>query len=356
MKIAITADNHLTTMSKNPERFQALADIFRQCGEHQVQLLIIAGDLFDQSLANYTDFEELYRKSRPDDLATIIIPGNHDHMLRKEALAGEGLTVYSEPTLRPLNDSRQLLLLPYRNHQSMGEGIAPFADSLLHQRWILVSHGDWSTSVNTHDPYERGVYMPLTRPDIKLYQPELVFLGHIHCAQNTGIIYYPGSPCPLNITETGPREFLILDTHKGEVTSHLVNSSLVYYDESFLIIPGTNELEFLQDEIHKRIHAWNLPDGWEDRVQVRIRVYGSSSTSRNEIKGLIERSFAPYKLYKDQAPALDQLIFSLDEDKAEIAIQIQGWIEALEWDAGPDKPDKTFILQEALKIIYQART
>ncbi|HDN05157.1 MAG TPA: hypothetical protein ENF27_04400 [Chloroflexi bacterium] len=149
---------------------------------------------------------------------------------------------------------------------------------------------------------------------------------------------------------------MILDTHKGEVTSHLVNSSLVYYDESFLIIPGTNELEFLQDEIHKRIHAWNLPDGWEDRVQVRIRVYGSSSTSRNEIKGLIERSFAPYKLYKDQAPALDQLIFSLDEDKAEIAIQIQGWIEALEWDAGPDKPDKTFILQEALKIIYQART
>ena len=353
MKIAITADTHLTTMAKNPQRFQALADIYRQCGERQVQLLIIAGDLFDQSMANYADFEELYRKSRPEDLTTIIIPGNHDHLLQKDALAGEGLSVYSEPTLRPLNDSRQLLFLPYRDHQSMGEGIAPFADSLLNQRWILVSHGDWSSSVNTLDPYERGVYMPLTRPDIKLYQPELVFLGHIHCAQNDGIVYYPGSPCPLNITETGTREFIILDTQRGEVTSHLVNSPLVYFDESFLIIPGSNELEWLQDEIQKRINSWNLPAGWEDRVQVRVRVYGSASTSRDEIKGLIESSFAPYKFYKDQPPALDQLIFSLDEDKAEIASQIQEWVKDLEWDAGPDKPDKTQILQEALKIIYQ---
>lgn len=356
MKIAITADTHLTTMAKNPQRFQALADIYRQCGERQVQLLIIAGDLFDQSMANYADFEELYLKSRPDDLTTIIIPGNHDHMLQKDALAGEGLFVYSEPTLRPLNDSRQLLFLPYQNHQSMGEGIAPFADSLLHQRWILVSHGDWSSSVNTLDPYERGVYMPLTRPDIKLYQPELVFLGHIHCAQNDGIVYYPGSPCPLDITETGTREFIILDTQRGEVSSHLVNSPLVYFDESFLIIPGSNELEWLQDEIHKRINTWNLPAGWEDRVQVRVQVYGSASTSRDEIKGVIERNFAPYKFYKDQPPALDQLIFSLDEDKAEIASQIQEWVQALEWDPGPDKPNKTQILQEALKIIYQARS
>lgn len=355
MKIAITADNHLTTIAKNPQRFQALADIYRQCGERQVQLLIIAGDLFDQSMPNYADFEDLYRKFRPEDLTTIIIPGNHDHMLQKEALAGEGLFVYSEPTLRPLNDSRQLLFLPYRDHQSMGEGIAPFADSLISQRWILVSHGDWSSSVNTIDPYERGIYMPLTHPDLKLYQPELVFLGHIHRPQNNGIVYYPGSPCPVDITEIGTREFIILDTQKGEVTSHLVDSPLIYFNESFLIIPGINELERLQDEIQRRIIAWNLPAGWEDRVQVRVQVYGSASTSRDEIISLVENSFASYNFYQDQPPALDQLVFSLDEDKAEIASQVQKWVSALAWEASPDEPDKSQILQEALKIIYQAR-
>lgn len=355
MKIAITADTHLTTLAKDPQRFQALADIYRQCGERQVQLLIIAGDLFDQSMPNYADFEELYRRSRPDDLTTIILPGNHDARLQEEALAGEGLFVYSQPTLRPLNDSRQLLFLPYRDQQSMGEGIAPFADSLRHLRWILISHGDWSSSLNTPDPYERGIYMPLTRPDIKRYQPELVFLGHIHCAQNDGIVYYPGSPCPLNITETGTRKFIILDTQKGEVTSHLVNSPLVYFDESFLLIPGSSQLEWLQAEIQNRIESWNLPEGWEDRVQVRVRVQGSSSTSRGDIQNLVESSFAPYSFYQGQPPGLDQLLFSMDEDKAEIASQIQEWVKALEWEAGQDKPDKDQILQEALKIIYQVR-
>jgi exonuclease SbcD len=356
LKIAITADNHLTTLAKSPQRFQALADIYRQCGDLEVQLLIIAGDLFDQSLANYSDFEDLYRKVKPDGLKTIIIPGNHDHMLKKEALAGEDLVVYSEPALRPLNDSRQILFLPYSDHQSMGEGIAPFADDLTNQRWILVSHGDWSAGQKSPDPYERGIYMPLTNPDIQRYQPELVFLGHIHLPQEDGKVYYPGSPCPLDITETGLRRFFILDTQRGEVTSHLVNSPLIYFDESFLIIPGEDELGRLKADIEKRIKNWNLPDGWEDRVQVRVRVYGSSSTSRDDIKSLAEASFAPYKYYQDQPPSLDELTYSLDEDKAEIASQVQQWVNALEWDAGPNQPEKSQILREALQIIYQAKT
>ena len=61
MRIAITADCHLTTRVKHPERYQALSDIFKQCKEKKVQLLIIAGDLFDSTMANYAEFEELYK-------------------------------------------------------------------------------------------------------------------------------------------------------------------------------------------------------------------------------------------------------------------------------------------------------
>ena len=353
MKIAFTADNHLTTLEKHPERFQALADIYRQCAEQQVQLLIIAGDLFDQSLANYSDFENIYQKSRQDDLKTIVIPGNHDHNLQGEALAGEGLSVYTEPTLRPLNDSRQILFLPYRDNQTMGEGIAPYAEDLTNQRWILVSHGDWSAGQKSPDPYERGVYMPLTVPDIQHYQPELVFLGHIHLPQDNGKVYYPGSPCPLDITETGMRRFIILDTQKGVVTSHTVGSPLIFFDESFLIIPGENELERLRLDILSRIESWDLPGKWIDRVQVRVQIYGSSASSRDDIKSLVESCFSPYRFYQDQPPNLENLVFSLDEDKAEIAMQIQQWVDALDWEEGETRPDKSQILYEALKTIYQ---
>ena len=354
MKIAFTADTHLTTRAKHPHRFQALEDIYQQCGELGVQLLIIAGDLFDQSLVNYADFEKLYRESRPEDLKTIIVPGNHDQQLRKEALAGEGLRVYSQPALQPLNDSRQLLFLPYRDQQSMGEGIAPFADRLKDQRWILVSHGDWSAGQNSPDPYERGVYMPLTRPDLERYQPELVFLGHIHLPQEDGRVYYPGSPCPLDITETGLRRFLILDTQRGEVLSQPVHSSLLYFDESFLVMPGENELDNLQAQLQNRIQGWNLPQGWEDRVQVRVKVYGSSSTSRDQIQALVESNLQEFNFYQDQPPILDELVFSLDEDQAEIAAQVKRWVDAQPWEPGPKSPVKSQILQEALRLIYQA--
>ena len=43
-----------------------------------------------------------------------------------------------------------------------------------------------------------------------------------------------------------------------------------------------------------------------------------------------------------------------DEDKLEIASQIQKWVDALDWVEGPGKPSKSQILHEALKIIYQA--
>lgn len=353
LKIAITADNHLVTQSKTPERFQALADIYRQCGEEGVQLLIIAGDLFEQTMANYPEFEKVYQTSRPIDLKTVIIPGNHDHQLQGEALAGEGLVVYSEPTLRPLNDSRKILFLPYKDQQTMGEAIAPFAEELSSQRWILIGHGDWSAGQKIPDPYERGIYMPLTRPDLKSYQPEMVFLGHIHLAQQDGLVYYPGSPFPLHIGETGIRKFIILDTAKGEVEYLPVNTSLIYFDESFLVIPGEDELSSLEKDIQERITGWQLPEGWADRVQVRVRISGSSSTGRTEIQSLVESSFAPYRFYQDQPPDLDQLVFSRDQDKAEIATQIRDWVDALDWEQDPNKPDKAQILQEALRVIYQ---
>ena len=356
MKIAITADNHLTTLAKNPERFQALGNIYQQCGEQGIQLLIIAGDLFDQSLANYADFEELYQQSRPKDLTTIIIPGNHDETLCQGALAGDGVMVVSEPELKPLNDSRLILFLPFQDHHSMGEGIAPFAESLKGKRWILIGHGDWFGGHKAPDPYESGVYMPLTQPDLKRYQPELAFLGHIHLPQNDGKVYYPGSPCPLNITETGLRRFLILDTKQGEVSSHLVSSPLVNFDEQFLVIPGPNELPSLKSAFQNRIDGWELPPGWEDRVQVRVRIIGSSATSREEIRSAAAEIFAHFRFYQDQPPAMDDLVFSLDEDRAEITAQLQDWVDNLAWEPNPHQPDKTQILQEAIKIIYQVKS
>jgi len=351
LKIALTADNHLTTQSRNPERFQALANILQQCGENQVNLLIIAGDLFDQSMPNYAEFEALYKKHRPPDLTTAIIPGNHDEGLNQENIAADGLLIHNEPQLLPLNKTWKILFVPYQKGQTMGSSIAPFAAELNGQRWILVSHGDWSQGVRTPDTYEPGVYMPLTRSDLVLYKPELVFLGHIHLPFDGEKVRYPGSPCPLNITETGLRRFLILDTDQGGVTSHLVNTPLLYFEEIFVMLPRDEELTYLKDEMENRIISWRLPTGWESRVQVRVEVAGFSSNREGVLK-TVQEVFASYEFYQSAEPILDRLFHKPDPDREQIALDFQSWLENLEWDVCPSTPKKIEILEEALKVIY----
>lgn len=352
MKIAFTADCHLTTQSKNPERFQALSNIFKQCKDNDVQLLVIAGDLFDKDLPNFAEFEELYRSSRTEDMATVIIPGNHDQRLSQGALIGEGLLVYSELTLKPLNDSRKILFLPYQDNKTMGELIAQFAEKLQGQSWVLVSHGDWTAGRNTPDPYEKGLYMPLTRIDLDTYQPELVFLGHIHLAQQDQNLYYPGSPCPLDISETGLRRFLILDTDQGEVTSHLVDSPLLYFNERFITLPTENGLELLLKDIDHRIESWDLPQGWENRVQLRVEISGSSSFDRQKILNGINKAFSRFSYYKNEEPHLSELVYNIDPDRIEISNQVTTWINDLDWKDTPGLPTKMQILDQALKIIH----
>ena len=351
MKIALTADNHLTTQARNPERFQSLANILNKCGESQVKLLIIAGDLFDQSLPNFTEFETLYSKHRPPDLTIAIIPGNHDQDLTQEKIAADGLVIHHEPQLLPLNKSWKILFAPYQNNQTMGGVIAPFVDELRGQRWILIGHGDWSPGVQTPEPYEPGIYMPLTRSDLALYKPELVFLGHIHRPFDEEKVHYPGSPCPLNLTETGLRRFLLLDLKQGKITPKLVDSPLVFYNEHFVMLSRENEIDLLENQMLDRIKSWDLPAGWEKRVQLKVEITGFAA-GRDAVKKKVREVFSPFRLFKDDNLDLSNLFNRPDQDREQIAIEAQDWIKTLEWTDNPSLPSKTEILEEALKVIY----
>jgi len=351
LKIALTADNHLTTQSRNHDRFQSFANILKQCGESKVKLLIVAGDLFDQSMPNYAEFEALYKKHRPPELTTAIIPGNHDEDLKQENISADGLIIHSEPQLLPLNKTWKILFVPYQKGQTMGRVIAQFAAELTGKRWILIGHGDWSPGVRTPDTYEPGVYMPLTRSDLALYKPALVFLGHIHLPFDGEKVHYPGSPCPINVTETGLRHFLLLDLKQGSITPKLVDSPLLFFNERFVMLSRENELELLENQMKDRIESWKLPAGWEKRVQVQVKVAGFA-TDREAVKKTAREIFSPFSFYKDGEPDLEKLYHKLDPDREQIALSIQDWIEKLDWTESSSQPSKTEILEEALKVIY----
>lgn len=352
MKVAVTADLHLTRRDVHPERFEALEDILRQCQQAGVQALIFAGDLFDQTLQNYAEFEDVYQSFANSELTVVIVPGNHDHDVTAAALSREGLAVISEPQTMPLGQSLQLLLVPYEHGKTMGEAIAAFADQIVEDRWILVGHGDWAQGLRSPDPYEPGVYMPLTRADLDVHRPLKALLGHIHRPYDGPVVHYAGSPCPLSINETGLRRFLLYDSESHELHSLTVNSSRLYFNETFVMLPVPDEAAYLKELISQRIAGWNLPGGWERRVQVRVRVTGYTR-DKARVGQLVEEGFADFFFYDEEGPDLSELAHTSDFERDHIARQVQEWIRDLEWREGPAEPTEDEIVVQALKAIYR---
>jgi exonuclease SbcD len=354
MKVAISADLHLTTREDHPERFKALEDIFRQCGELKVDLFIIAGDLFDKDRQNFADFETSIKRHAPKDLDIVIIPGNHDPEITSASFAVKNLTVYAEPELREFDGTNlKFLFLPYAAERGMGEELASFKDGLAAGSWVLIGHGDWSAGMIARDPYEKGVYMPLTRGDITMYQPAEVFLGHIHLPYDDGPIHYPGSPCPMDITETGPRRFLVFDTETQQVEPFVVKSDVIYFDERFVLLPVEDEETFLKNLVKDRIAGWALPEDLKDRAVIRAKFSGYVA-DRSRSGKAAEEAFADFQFYEDAGPDLSDLNLATDSDRIHIARQVDEWLKALEWPDLPQEPSKDEMLAEALKVIYGA--
>ena len=214
MKIAITADLHLTLRKKHPERFHALEDILDQCVSGGIRHLIIAGDLFDAESQNYQEFDALVKKGAYKRIQWLIIPGNHDSGFKEASITAENVTIFSQPLPYRFDDllSLPFLFVPYQKNTNMGEIISAFRSELKPDRWILIGHGDWMAGIREPNPLEPGIYMPLTRTDLISYKPGRVILGHIHKPADSENVHYTGSPCPLDISETGRRRFLIIDS------------------------------------------------------------------------------------------------------------------------------------------------
>ena len=353
MIIAVTADCHLTTRAQHPERYRALEILLDRLVEKKVGHLIVAGDLFDENVTQFADFEALAAQKAYRAIHWHVIPGNHDARLSARALHAENVTVYDAPTVAALDlMSLPIFFLPYREASNMGAHIGSQAQALEGSRWVLVGHGDWIEGLREPNPYEPGVYMPLTRADLEQFSPVTAVLGHIHKPQESGRVVYPGSPYPLHINETGRRRVLLLDSETGRYRSEPLFTDPLYFHAEITALPLIDEKAFIDAQIVDFLAQWRLSDQEKTAAVVRVRVRGYTA-DRAAVGAWVRQGFDGLTLDGEAGPDLGQLRLAENRDLAEIARRVHDEVQSLPWPQDEDEPSREEILLEALKVIYE---
>ncbi len=348
MKIGITADVHLRSGGEHPERYRALENILDQLRERDIPVLVVAGDLFDENVRDYAAFEE--RCAAYPEIELHVIPGNHDPDISDADITAENVRVHAEPAVRAFDDV-PFLFLPYRRGVEPGEAMAACAGRLEGRRWILVSHCDYCAGTREVNPLEPGVYMPLSRKDLERAKPETVFLGHIHKPVVADTVRYTGSPCGLDITETGRRGFLVYDTAARRVERVTVTTELLFFDERFMVIPGDDEARQLEEAIAGRIEGWKITPAEYPKVRLRVTATGYAA-DRSAIRETMERGFRAFAFYEDAGPDVSELRVSRDPQLANIAERARALVKSLHWPSDDDEPSLDDVVLRAMALVY----
>jgi DNA repair exonuclease SbcCD nuclease subunit len=347
MQIAITGDVHLRKQSETPARYNALVNIFDQLSDNNILELIIAGDLFDAQQTNYHAFDTILHTY--PNINVYLIPGNHDTGIRQTDFASENLRVFTEPTVKQL-DQLPFLFIPYSTENSMGQAMASQHEKLP-GKWILIGHGDFLESSRKINPYEPGTYMPLTGSDIEYYHPAKVILGHIHQYYSTGKVHYAGSPSGLNIHETGRRRFLVMDTEDASIFSYPIETDHIYFNETIISMPIDDEFGYIERQIQSLLEQWNLNPEEKQKAIVNLQVRGYTSNMR-QLNNTIKEHLAGVSFYKSEGPDLSNVSVTQDPEFKDLIDRISKKTEHIE-KYNKTNATREAILEAAMDIILK---
>ena len=324
MKILHTADWHIGQRlheRQRTEEHKAFLDwLLNTIQEHQIELLLVSGDIFDTSLpsAESTNlyYRFLYRLFDETDAYTVITAGNHDSPRHLEApreflkmgrihvvgLANEAdECVFALP---PDNPRVAVAAVPYLSESDLRHlSYETEADrSERYREWFKTFYADCVAAMPVELPkilmghlFVQGGKISDSERNVQIGGatathagdfPEnvsYVALGHLHRPQTIGGTDYPirysGSPIPLRFNETGYRKKVYL--------LELSDDGRLIRDEG-IEIPIFKELCTVEgDETSVKLEA--MTGEWDGKyIQVKLKL----GTPRVGISDEIRQAFS----------------------------------------------------------------
>lgn len=277
LKIIHTADWHLGQSffgyDRQPEHTAFLKWLAETVSDRQIDVLLIAGDVFDVANPSASAQRQFYHFLKEINLANpglqvVVVAGNHDSAARLEApnplLEELGIAVVG---VVKRNESGEIdfnsLLLPLRHRdgsvqaycmavpfirqgdypptdqkdqntyvagvERMYRGLYEFAKAKAGTELPLVAMGHLhvlGAELSDDDRSERVIMGGLESVSSDSFPRELAYtaLGHIHKAQKVGgreEVRYSGSPLPMSFSETNYRHQVVLVTLDGRTPASI---------------------------------------------------------------------------------------------------------------------------------------
>ncbi|MEG1659752.1 MAG: exonuclease SbcCD subunit D C-terminal domain-containing protein [Bacteroides sp.] len=255
MKILHTADWHLGQTffeyDRKAEHIQFLAWLREQVKAHEVDVLLVAGDVFDSPNPSAESQKIYYRflceiTTENPELQIIIIAGNHDSAARLEApnplLENLNITVRGvvkrttegkidfNHLIVPLLKGGQCMAVPYLRQgdypeaETYAQGVQKMYqalyDEIKDKRQLVIAMGHLQATgseISENDRSERTVIggLECISPDSFAKEIAYTALGHLHRGQQVSKrenVRYSGSPLPMSFAERNNRQGIVLIT------------------------------------------------------------------------------------------------------------------------------------------------
>ncbi|MFK7693461.1 exonuclease SbcCD subunit D [Paenibacillus sp. HJGM_3] len=324
MRVMHTADWHLGRLlegrSRLEEQAQVLDELERLVREEQVDLVLLAGDVYDSvnppAAAEQLFYDAIARLGDQGRRPVVVIAGNHDNPERLAAsgplAARQGITLVGLPTAEPVavdiartGERAVVAALPYPSESRLRELLTDELDqellrgayservaSLL-RRQAAQFRPDTVNLAISHlyvlGGYESDSERPIQVGGAYTVDPsafdigaQYTGLGHLHRPQAvkaSSRIRYCGSPLAYSFSEAGQaKSVTLLDVKPGEepVTQEIFLSS------------GRPLVKWRATEGLEQVHRW-MDDGRDAHGWVELDVHLTESMGMEQIQQLRKR-------------------------------------------------------------------
>ncbi|CAM3649684.1 metallophosphoesterase family protein [Mesobacillus zeae] len=218
--------------------FKALANIVDKAIEHQVDFVILAGDIFDgedRSLKAQSGFRKEMERLGEEGIPAYVIHGNHDH------LGGNWPRIELPSNVHIFSDKLGVEHFSKKDGTSVNLYGFSYPERHVQERWInqyeKEDGADFHIGIlhgHSEGDTEHGRYAPFTLPELVSKRFDYWALGHIHkrrvLSEDPPVIY-PGNPQGRNRKESGPKGCYLVKMYEGGTECRFIETNDIVWQE-----------------------------------------------------------------------------------------------------------------------------